>query len=414
MDRVFSVEEISDPFWASTSSKIEDAKMNRSSSEWTFQKFLQQASVSHNQSPVAVSPSSSVRNKGGEDEEVIEIKEPPISNPSLDIPIDSGNYQELLKRRLNLACAAFALTRASGVNPQDSATSADSELPASDTSHLGSQVPGSGCGFSKMEDKVVGGPEGIPALPFIPKNSGVQIRPATSGSSREQSDDDDLDIETETTDSMDPTDVKRVRRMLSNRESARRSRRRKQAHLSELETQVGQLRVENSSLLNRLTDISRKCNESAVDNRILKADVETLRAKVKMAEDTVKRVTGVNPLFPSMSDISSINMPFVGTPSDTIADATVPVQAPKHIFEPTNDRRLNIAGPHIAPGPTIEDVHNNGGKMGHTASMQRVASLEHLQKQIRGGASHCELVPWDAGWDTETTSHSVESINKRN
>jgi hypothetical protein len=44
--------------------------------------------------------------------------------------------------------------------------------------------------------------------------------------------------------------------------------------------QVAQLRVENSSLLKSLTDISQKYNESAVDNRVLKADVETLRAKV--------------------------------------------------------------------------------------------------------------------------------------
>ena len=32
--------------------------------------------------------------------------------------------------------------------------------------------------------------------------------------------------------------------------------------------------------MKRLTDISQKYNEAAVDNRVLKADVETLRAKV--------------------------------------------------------------------------------------------------------------------------------------
>lgn len=40
------------------------------------------------------------------------------------------------------------------------------------------------------------------------------------------------------------------------------------------------MKFENSSLLKRLTDVSQKYNEAAVDNRVLKADVETLRAKV--------------------------------------------------------------------------------------------------------------------------------------
>lgn len=45
--------------------------------------------------------------------------------------------------------------------------------------------------------------------------------------------------------------------------------------------QVLQLRVENSSLLKRLTDLTQKYNDASVDKRVLKADVETLRAKVK-------------------------------------------------------------------------------------------------------------------------------------
>lgn len=49
--------------------------------------------------------------------------------------------------------------------------------------------------------------------------------------------------------------------------------------------QAAQLRVENSSLLKRLTDMNQKYNEAAVDNRVLKADIETLRAKVTLAQD---------------------------------------------------------------------------------------------------------------------------------
>lgn len=232
------------------------------------------------------------------------------------------------------------------------------------------------------------------------KKPGAQAKQTTSCSSRELSDDDEAEGENEATGNMDPVDVKRVRRMLSNRESARRSRRRKQAHLTELETQVSQLRVENSSLLKRLTDISQKYNEAAVDNRVLKADVETLRAKVKMAEGTVKRVPGMNPLLQAMSEISALGMAsFGGSPSES-TDAAVPVQdIPKqpHFYQPVNNPTIPSPSPgvdaNVADISSIDNVLQNSGaalnvssnKMGRTASMQRVASLEHLQKRIRGG-----------------------------
>ncbi|CAK9141717.1 unnamed protein product [Ilex paraguariensis] len=112
---------------------------------------------------------------------------------------------------------------------------------------------------------------------------------ATSGSSGEQSDD---DIETEAGPCEQSTaaiDVKRIKRMVSNRESARRSRRRKQAHLADLEQQVDQLRGENSSLFKQLTDATQQCKDANMNNRVLKSDVEALRAKVKLAEDMVAR-----------------------------------------------------------------------------------------------------------------------------
>uniref|UniRef100_A0A0D9VCT4 BZIP domain-containing protein n=1 Tax=Leersia perrieri TaxID=77586 RepID=A0A0D9VCT4_9ORYZ len=89
--------------------------------------------------------------------------------------------------------------------------------------------------------------------------------------------------------STNPLDVKRMRRMVSNRESARRSRKRKQAHLADLETQVDQLRGENASLFKQLNDANQTFTTAVTDNRILKSDVEALRVKVKMAEDMVAR-----------------------------------------------------------------------------------------------------------------------------
>ncbi|XP_042989794.1 light-inducible protein CPRF2-like isoform X1 [Carya illinoinensis] len=490
MDRVFSVEEISDQFWsahlrpphsqsrppsAGSLPLEESSRMNRSESEWAFQRFLQLEASSNAETQTetesAVHPNKEVVVEIGDDEDntknannisnhnnIIRNKSAtstastssfgesctaPFNAPPPNIPIDSDEYQDFLKSKLNLACAAVALTRGPLVKPQDSAALSDNGLQASNTSQLGSQAPskGAGCDSSWSREKDSNGSLGIPSLP-VQKKSGVPARPTTSGSSREQSDDEEVEGENELTENMDPSDAKRVRSlklttethfqwyqefvpqkadssnmgyvfschiekpfmctakslMLSNRESARRSRRRKQAHLTELETQVAQLRVENSSLLKRLTEITQKYNEAAVDNRVLKADVETLRAKVKMAEETVKRITGLNPLFHAMSDISSMGMPSInGSPSDTSTDAAVPVQdnSNHHFFQPsmnnnmpTHDMGVNHG---LADVTSVENVQRNstvaaagGSKMERTASMQRVASLEHLEKRIRG------------------------------
>ena len=65
----------------------------------------------------------------------------------------------------------------------------------------------------KVQDKDGGGgPVGIPPLPAISKKYGVQVKSTTSGSSGEQSDDDEAEGENESTQNMDPTDAKRMRR----------------------------------------------------------------------------------------------------------------------------------------------------------------------------------------------------------
>lgn len=118
-----------------------------------------------------------------------------------------------------------------------------------------------------------------------------------------------------------------------------------------------------------------------------------------MAEDSVKRITGLNPMVHAMPEISTISIPsFDGSPSDTSADAAFPVQDdPKHHFyqppnDPisTHDLRVNNG---LADISSVEDVQPisraAGNKMERTASLQRVASLEHLQKRIREGVSPC-------------------------
>lgn len=150
MDRVLSVDEISDQFWSSSPPRLlepgEQSMMNRSESEWAFQCFLQEQV-----SPKAKAATSNSSSAGGvgDDSDVVEIKDtstdrnegpsqnptnannaningnnnnnasgsktaakPPAANAGAEnIPIISEEYRAFLKRKLNLACAAVALSR---------------------------------------------------------------------------------------------------------------------------------------------------------------------------------------------------------------------------------------------------------------------------------------------------------------
>ncbi|KAJ9695999.1 hypothetical protein PVL29_008320 [Vitis rotundifolia] len=440
MESVFSSDDLEAMLTSATAGT--SAGMSRISSEWMLEKFLLEASSSPASStscPVsavsqrpaayadvtapyaaaAAQSSSSQSRRRGEDDEVVEIKvrSPPSDQPP-ENPVD---HQAFLRKRLDLACAAVALSRESAVKPQESAVKPQESAfsmqtqshASSKPSQLDSQAVDPGHVFPITQDKVEGGSLSVPASATSQNNKpGAQVITTTSGSSRELSDDDELEGETDTTGNMDPADEKRARRMLSNRESARRSRRRKQEHLSELETQVSQLGVENSSLLKRLTDINQKYNEAAVDNRVLKADVETLRTKVRMAEDAVKRVTGLNSLIPAIPDIPSMGMPFV---DNTSADAAVPIHrdsnhfihppVPNNLIAPPHDQRLNNGFPSNCPPLPTESLLNGAGpkNMPQTSPMQNVS-------RVCVGANPCGVMP---GWDS-VPSHVTTNIKNQN
>ncbi|XP_055819876.1 basic leucine zipper 9 [Solanum dulcamara] len=143
---------------------------------------------------------------------------------------------------------------------------------------------------------------------IMPKVRDNQAMGATSGSY--QSDDDDLEGEVDPgEESTDPLDIKRIRRQASNRESARRSRRRKQAHLADLENQVDQFRGENESLFKQLADATQQYKDALTNNRVLKSDVEALRAKVKLAEDMVARGSLNSSLSQLLQNLNYLNTP---------------------------------------------------------------------------------------------------------
>uniref|UniRef100_A0A453NJE5 BZIP domain-containing protein n=1 Tax=Aegilops tauschii subsp. strangulata TaxID=200361 RepID=A0A453NJE5_AEGTS len=172
-----------------------------------------------------------------------------------------------------------------------------------------------------------------------------------------------------------PTDVKRMRRMVSNRESARRSRKRKQAHLVELETQVDQLRGDNASIFKQLTDANQQFTTAVTDNRILKSDVEALRVKVKLAEDMVARGAmscGLGHLGLSPAALNPCRVPDV------------------------------LAGLDFLPGGADDACFGSlsPAEQVQSSPMQSMASLESLEHSSRmqhgGGADAVDVWGWDS------------------
>lgn len=77
-----------------------------------------------------------------------------------------------------------------------------------------------------------------------------------------------------------------MRRMISNRESARRSRRRKLEHVQCLDGQIQAMARENHALLSRLQASEQRAHDAGVDNTRLKEELESLKAQVRTRVNT--------------------------------------------------------------------------------------------------------------------------------
>lgn len=120
MERVFSAEEIADHFWPGGEPPAAAARMNRSASEWYFEKFLQEAAA-----PAAPNPSSNsdggaagcAREDGGiggandgESKATVDVGGGLPSDP-LPAGVDPVEYAALLKQKLDMYCAVVAMSR---------------------------------------------------------------------------------------------------------------------------------------------------------------------------------------------------------------------------------------------------------------------------------------------------------------
>ncbi|KAI3786336.1 hypothetical protein L1987_39942 [Smallanthus sonchifolius] len=85
----------------------------------------------------------------------------------------------------------------------------------------------------------------------------------------------------------DEMDQRKRRRMISNRESARRSRVRKQKHLNDLMTQLSQLRNECNRVMSGVQMTTQHYMSMEAENSVLRAQVAELSHRLQSLNDII-------------------------------------------------------------------------------------------------------------------------------
>ncbi|XP_058076964.1 bZIP transcription factor 53-like [Magnolia sinica] len=123
-------------------------------------------------------------------------------------------------------------------------------------------------------------------------------------------------------------DPRKKRRMLSNRESARRSRMRKQQHLDDLITQLGQLKTDNNQIAARVDVATQHYMKLESENTILRTQVMEL----------TERLQSLNSVLHLMEEISGMAMDIPEIPDPMMRPWQLPVPsqpivASAHMFQ---------------------------------------------------------------------------------
>ncbi|KAI3892213.1 hypothetical protein MKX03_026875 [Papaver bracteatum] len=89
-------------------------------------------------------------------------------------------------------------------------------------------------------------------------------------------------------------DERKKKRMLSNRESARRSRMRKQQHLDELLNQAAQLQKENDAIVKRVNQMTEMFSKFDSENNILRAQMAELTDRLQSLNSVLRVIEEIS------------------------------------------------------------------------------------------------------------------------
>ncbi|XP_060191650.1 bZIP transcription factor 11-like [Lycium barbarum] len=89
-------------------------------------------------------------------------------------------------------------------------------------------------------------------------------------------------------------DQRKRKRMISNRESARRSRMKKQTHLNELMVQVNQLKDQNKQIATNINMVTQIYLNVEADNSVLRAQMAELSHRLQSLNEIINCINSAN------------------------------------------------------------------------------------------------------------------------
>ncbi|KAL8490423.1 hypothetical protein ACS0TY_025580 [Phlomoides rotata] len=133
-------------------------------------------------------------------------------------------------------------------------------------------------------------------------------------------------------------DQRKRKRMQSNRESARRSRMRKQKHLDDLTAQVAHLKKENSQIVTRVSVTTQHYVNIEAENSVLRAQMMELSQRLQSLNEILNYINSSGAgagscLFEAEESQHQLADNFSNNPWNSMGYSQYPIMAASEMFD---------------------------------------------------------------------------------